>query len=856
MERCTSSLLSPSIRYCLSPAVEVVHCKGEVRLVGESSTYRLPGSIEAAEGLAQLLIGGASCTELAGKEEGQGIGQDLLEALTAEHFLIPADAVPETGTAWERQFGYLAARTGDPQAAQEHIRRSRVAIVGVGGVGGVVLQHLVGAGVRSFHLIDADQVEIHNLNRQLLYASADVGSAKVEAAQRYVLGHDTGAEVRISPVAVTSSDHLAQLLDDDPVDMVVQAADHPPGEIDGIVDGYCRRQGIPFICTGVGLERGYWGPLLVPGATCCVDCFERHLDADLSRSERSLKASAGTTCRFSFGPVNTVIAAFVARDLLDFLAGAADVASLGARLVLNFNTLVIKRFPAPAGPCRHQAGASAVLAAEPEPQKLVVEIDVLPASLAPGTIVDLAGQAVANQLWEPLFAQTSQPCEVVGAAAESAQATADSRCWRIRMRKGLSWSDGSPMTCEDAVRAIHYLVRPDTSSPMSWLADILVDGYETRCGKRQLSEFRGLDQVGDHELELRLTRPIAYLPALLTNDCFAPRHVTAEENGGDRGERLWSGPYRLAGQLPDGKGLILQGNRQARRWQAGAADTIVLLKTESPEQGIRLYQADAVHITANTTFPPHLVSRFREQPDLLEADMTMAAMLQLNPARQPILGIRELRQALALVVDRSAIAEQLQVVRPLWYFSELWFPDDEQVPAADPDQAAQLLRQTGIVPGQRLSVSFADFCPNREVLELVAEQVADVLGITIDLCPCDYDEYVRRAIDHDYEALYSLVPAAYDEPSSMLAPFRAGGPLSQPVRVGADYDKALAAAEAEPDLERRLAIYYEVNDQLLEVMPVIPLLRARSLILRKPFLSGVKLLPSGIIQFERIFWAR
>jgi ABC-type oligopeptide transport system substrate-binding subunit len=391
---------------------------------------------------------------------------------------------------------------------------------------------------------------------------------------------------------------------------------------------------------------------------------------------------------------------------------------------------------------------------------------------------------------------------------------------------------------------------------MSWLADILVDGHETRRGKRPTAELRGVEQVGDHELELRLTRPIAFLPALLASECFAPRHATADASEGERGEPVWSGPYRLAGQLPDGKGLILQGNRQARRWQPGAADRVVLLRTASPQQGLRLYQADAVHITANTTFPPQLVAEYRDLPDLLEADMTMAAMLQLNPARQPILGSRELRRALALAVDRHAIADQLQVVRPLWYLSELWFPDDEQVPAADPDQATQLLRQAGVGADQRISVSFADFCPNRQVLELVAAQLADLLGITLDLSPCGYEEIIRRAVDHDYEALYALIPAAYDEPSSMLAPFRSGGPLAQPIGAGTAYDRALAAAEAEPELERRLAGYREVNELLLEVMPVIPLLRARSLVLRKPYLSGVELLPSGVIPFERIFRAR
>lgn len=68
--------------------------------------------------------------------------------------------------------------------AQDAFARSHALIVGVGGLGAPAAQFLAAAGVGRLTLCDADSVDLTNLQRQILYAAADIGAPKVEAAQR------------------------------------------------------------------------------------------------------------------------------------------------------------------------------------------------------------------------------------------------------------------------------------------------------------------------------------------------------------------------------------------------------------------------------------------------------------------------------------------------------------------------------------------------------------------------------------------------------------------------------------------------------------------------------------------------
>jgi molybdopterin-synthase adenylyltransferase len=87
---------------------------------------------------------------------------------------------------------------------QIRLRHGRVLIIGAGGLGSPSAFYLAAAGVGTVGLIDADNVELSNLQRQILHATADLGKAKVESGKDTLTELNPDVEVITYPVRLDS----------------------------------------------------------------------------------------------------------------------------------------------------------------------------------------------------------------------------------------------------------------------------------------------------------------------------------------------------------------------------------------------------------------------------------------------------------------------------------------------------------------------------------------------------------------------------------------------------------------------------------------------------------------------------
>lgn len=117
--------------------------------------------------------------------------------------------------------------------AMETLRKSRVAVFGIGGVGGHVAEALVRSGIGAIDLIDNDDVCLSNINRQIFATLSTVGQPKTQAAMKRLL--DINPDCNITVHNIFFMPDTAGMIDFSQYDYVVDAIDTVTGKIEIIM---------------------------------------------------------------------------------------------------------------------------------------------------------------------------------------------------------------------------------------------------------------------------------------------------------------------------------------------------------------------------------------------------------------------------------------------------------------------------------------------------------------------------------------------------------------------------------------------------------------------------------------------
>src|ERR1043166_4605900 len=149
---------------------------------------------------------------------------------------------------------------------QIRLRESRVLVVGAGGLGSPASFYLAAAGVGILGLIDADRVELSNLQRQILHSTPDIGRAKVESATEKLTQLNPEVEIRVYPIRLDDENASSILAD---YDFIIDGSDNFPTKF--LVNDIAVKLEIAFSHAGIVRLQGQT-MTVIPKKTACYRC--------------------------------------------------------------------------------------------------------------------------------------------------------------------------------------------------------------------------------------------------------------------------------------------------------------------------------------------------------------------------------------------------------------------------------------------------------------------------------------------------------------------------------------------------------------------------------------------------------
>ena len=502
-------------------------------------------------------------------------------------------------------------------------------------------------------------------------------------------------------------------------------------------------------------------------------------------------------------------------------------------------------------------------------QELRLNIATEPVTIDPNLAFDSDSIAVVHQLYSGLLAFDKDLNLAPALATEipsqsNGGISADGLTYTFKLREDAKWSDGQPITAADIEYSVKRLLAPETASAYASVYFDIEGAAEyamalgdpenpapvDEAALSQLRDSVGVEAVDEHTLRITLVEPrytFAYLAAIWS---ISPLRQDIVEGMGDAwtepGNQVSSGPFVLS-EWAHNDHMTLVPNPY---WygEQPKLQKLVLKMIGDPNAAYAAYLNGELDVVA---VPPSNIESVVGDSNLSQqvvrsVDMgTNAYEFNVNvaPFDDP-----KVRQAFAMAIDREAFVNKVgfgvgevaySLIPPGTAGHD---PNLGQELAYDPQKAKELLAEAGYGDGNlpEVTIQFADVGGNRLSAEFAQGQLEENLGVNVKLDPLEPRAFAATIMQGEFMIVPIGWGADFPDPDSWLPQnFGTEGGSNLAGYSNAEFDALVQQAVAEPDPEKRLALWSQAQQVLVKDAAAIFVSYRERVRLVKPYVKNL-----------------
>jgi peptide/nickel transport system substrate-binding protein len=488
-----------------------------------------------------------------------------------------------------------------------------------------------------------------------------------------------------------------------------------------------------------------------------------------------------------------------------------------------------------------------------------------PSTLDPARIRDIYALAVGQQLFDGLV-QFDQTLSITPALAQFWIASRDGLTWTFTLRKGVKFHHGREVTSDDVVYSFTRLLDPQLKSGGADLFMTIRGAVEFREGRAK--QVVGLTAVDRYTVRVTLTEAsVPFVSILAVGQAkIVPRELVDQQGEEFGSQPVGTGPFRFV-RWERGKEIVLAANPDYFDGPPKLSRLVYRIFA-----GERLERVFAEFQSGGLEDTPIPNKDYRQIIDNRAYQYARRPMFNLrhygiNMRIKP-LDDRRVRQALVYAIDREAIVSDVwlgryALAKGILPPGTLGFNPKLKGYPHDPAKARELLIQAGYPGGKGLPpVTIWSSVRSDEILrehERIRKDL-EAVGITTEFqYNADWPSFAKAMSERKLPIFLRAWFADVPHPDNFLTKlFHSASPWNYSGYANPAVDVLFDRARAEPDMARRVEIYRQAEELVMDDAAVIPVWHQTYERLFQSYVKGVEVsgLGDGYIPFRKVWLER
>lgn len=498
-------------------------------------------------------------------------------------------------------------------------------------------------------------------------------------------------------------------------------------------------------------------------------------------------------------------------------------------------------------------------------QTLNLNIGVNPRTLDPRVGGDNHSAFLIRFLFDGLM-RIDEAGKPVCALAKQIDISDDHRTYTFHLRDA-KWSNGAPITAHDFVYSWKSVLNP------KFMTDFTYELYPIRGAKAASLGEGSLDDVGvtaldERTLVVELERPTAYFLESVAHTVFMPicsesekRHphwMTKADKYFVTSGAFFLDTWRHSDELVLKKSPTYWGKDQVR------LERVQCFMVDNHLAQLDMFKNGEIDWVGDPCFsmPKELMYELKSEVGLTFFETPGVSLVNFNTIRGITTNLN-IRKALSLAIDRTAIAEQVTQSQEMPWTSllppSLALQQEPYFPLHDPKEARTCfdkgLAELGMTREdlKPLRLMFAGSTGKTKFAETLQQQWEEALGITVHLDNFEWKVFFDYATTSEYDTCLWSWTSELNDPVYNLEVFKDRNSLNLAKWHNPKFSAILKEAASEIDQAKRLELLHKAERVLLSEMPVAPITDCKDHFICSKKLKGIVISKMGLIDMRMAY---